>query len=440
MIVMNLEKIKVKDIPEQVKVWCEDNANNTAFTYGAYYEYICGEVIQRIFATRRYNRYGVRIREVSRAATGHKSPHIVRDFIYNNYGTYVPLFEAEDKYCRCSGWGYKVFDKEDFGKWYPSNGRCGFGYVNINPTMIFDIPEFKYCSYSGNCGLLSYLDSYREDKSIEFFGKMGLSLSPVLIKKAKADKQFRRYLWENHNAVALYGVQATLYAYKHHIPTIEEARRICYVKTQLDRLVVHRLPEIRGTKIDRQRVLDYVDSNDINYASYDDYLKCCKALNLNLSDTKVIYPNDFKRMHDLRSDEYKAHQAKIDRRKRAKLYKSFREKAQRAKQYEYSNENYMIIVPTEISDLIREGDVLSHCVGKMGYDKKMADGVSLIMFCRKTSDPTVPFVTVEYRLDKKALNQCYGFKDSRPNDDVIEFVNSWAADLTQKLQKTPQVV
>lgn len=433
---MNLEKIKVKDIPEQVKVWCEAHASTTGFTYGAYYEYICGEVIQRIFATRRYNRYGVRIREVSRAATGHKSPHIVRDFIYNNYGTYVPLFEAEDKYCRCSGWGYKVFDKGDFGKWYPSNGRCGFGYVNINPTMIFDIPEFKYCSYSGNCGLLSYLDSYREDKNIEFFGKMGLSLSPVLIKKAKADKQFRRFLWENHKGIQTYGVEAALYAYKNGID-VGKAREVLYFKHQMDRMISQRIPMVCGTKLDRQKVLDYVDFNDIPYASYDDYLKCCINLKLDLKDTKVVFPNDFHRMHDLRTSEYAAEEAKKDRELRAKLYKDFHTAALRSKQFEVTGDRYALIVPMDISDLKDEGTKLAHCVGKMGYDKKMADGVSLIMFCRKKDNISEPFVTVEYRLDKKQLNQCYGFRDSKPDDDVMTFVNAWADNLTQILQ-TPQ--
>ena len=432
---MDLTKIKVEEIPAEVATWCEAHANNTSYTYGAYYQYIRGEVVERIFASRRFKKHGVRIREVSRCATGHKSVHIVRDFIYNNYGTYIPIFEAEDKYCRCSGWGYKVFSKEDFGVWQPSDGRCGFGYVAINPQMVFDIPEFKYCGYNNNGGLISYLNAYRKDRDVEFFGKMGLSLSPILIRKAKTDKQFRRYLWDNHNGVKKYGVQSTIYAYEHNIP-IGEARRICEFKNQFDRLVASRLPEVRGTKLDRARVIDYVDDNNINYASYDDYLKSVKALRLDLTDTKVIYPHDFDRMHELRTAEYAAHQAKIDRRKRAKLYKAFRNRAKSAKQYEARSDEYMLVVPAEVSDLVDEGNALSHCVGKMGYDKKMADGISLIMFCRRKSDPNTPFVTVEYRLDKKALNQCYGYKDSKPSDDVLEFVMDWAKALTDQLSVT----
>ena len=88
----------------------------------------------------------------------------------------------------------------------------------------------------------------------------------------------------------------------------------------------------------------------------------------------------------------------------------------------------------DISDLKREGEVLKHCVGRMGYDKKVIDGVSIIMFCRKNDNLDEPYVTVEYRLDRKALNQCYGYKDSKPDADVLDFVNEWAKQLTQTLQ------
>lgn len=433
MIKMDLQKIKVKEIPEEVKQWCEAHASTTGFTYGAYFEYIKGEVVERLFATRRYTKHGVRIREVARYGTG-KSFAIARDIIYSQYAGYTPVWEKKAVYRSLQGWRYRVFEEDDFGKWYRQDRCIGVGYVEINPSMVFEIPEFKYCGYSGG-GLIQYLNAYRKDKNVEFFGKMGLYLSPILIKKAKADAQFRRFLWDNHKAVSLCGVQATLYAYKHNIPSIEEAQRICLCRNQLNRLAASRIPEICGTKLDRKKVLDYVDCNNINYASYDDYLKCCKDLRLNLNDTKVVYPNDFDRMHELRSSEYAANQAKIDRRKRAKLYKAFREKAQKAKKYEFTGDEYILIVPSEVSDLMHEGDALSHCVGKVGYDKKMADGISLIMFCRKKKEPSVPFVTVEYRLDKKALNQCYGYHDSKPSEEVLSFVNEWAHYLTNLLKK-----
>lgn len=430
---MDLSKIKCEELPRAVRDWCEEHAVTTAYRFCGYLEYIRGEVVERDFACRRYKKHGVRITEVLRHATGEKSPLIVRNLIYVPMGGYIPIWEAEDKYIGGYGWRYKAFDKDDFGKWEKNAIYVGFSKVFINAEIIFNIPEFKYCGYSGG-GVISYLNAYRKDKTVEYFGKMGLSLSPVLMRKAKSDGNFRRFLIENHNGIALYGVQAALFAYKHNT-SVEDARRACYVKNQLDRTVAHRIPEIKGTALDRQRVLDYVDDHDINYASYDDYLKCLKALKLDLTDTKNIYPNDFDRMHEMRTAEYAANKEKIDRRKRAKLYREFRKAGESARQYEWHEGNYIIIAPTDIQQLVEEGEALQHCVGRMGYDKKMADGISLIMFVRKSQYPNTPFVTVEYRLDTKTLRQCYGYKDSAPADDVKQFCQSWANMLTAKLQE-----
>jgi hypothetical protein len=61
----------------------------------------------------------------------------------------------------------------------------------------------------------------------------------------------------------------------------------------------------------------------------------------------------------------------------------------------------------------------------MGYDKKVADGVSLIAFVRKNKELNKPFVTAEYRFDEKKLRQCYGESDSKPTQEVISFVDEW---------------
>lgn len=431
MISMDLKKIKVEKFPKRVLEFCEKTASNTSSKFCAYLEHIDGEIVERSFGYRMYKKNGLRITEVLRCATGSGSSTIVRNLVYASTAGYIPVWSAEDKYGGQNGWRYKVFSKEDFDKWEKAGAHIGFSYVTINPEMIFEIPEFKYCGYSGG-GVINYINAYRKDKSVEFFGKMGLSLSSVLMKKAKSDGKFRRFLLENHNAIALYGTQAALFSYKHGV-TVEEARRACFTKNRLDRTVAYRIPEIRGTSIDRQRVLDYVDGHDINYASYNDYLKCLKSLKINLFDTKNVFPNDFTRMHDLRTAEYAANEAKKDRRKRAKLYRDFRKAGEAAKEYEVQGEEYVIIVPTDVRQLVDEGKFLSHCVGRMGYDKKMADGVSIIAFVRKKDEINVPFVTVEYRVDRQALAQCYGYKDSKPADDVIKFCEDWSEMVKERM-------
>lgn len=419
---MNLEKIKVKVLPEQVKEWCESNAVSVTTRFCAFLEYIKGEIVERCFATR-IKKKTVNITEVSRICTGEKNGFIVKN-LTKSYAGYNAVYKAEDIIFRSYGYPIKAFAKEDYDKWYHPDTCIGFSYVTINKDLIKSIPEFKYSGYSGG-NVISYINAYRKDKNVEMFGKLGISLSPILINKAKKDGKFRRFLFENHKAININGVQATLFAYKHNM-TLDEARRACFVKNQLDRLAAKRIPSVTGTKIDRQRLLDYVDSNDIDYRLYDDYLAAIKALKYNLNDTKNIYPKDFKIVHDLRAAEYEDYKIKQDAEKRKVLYKKFRTVAQKFVQFEQFGDKYCLIVPKDVSELIKEGEELHHCVGKMRYDQKMVDGKSLIMFCRNASDVSTPFATLEYDLKENKIRQFYALRNSKPTEDARLFVEEWA--------------
>ena len=134
-------------------------------------------------------------------------------------------------------------------------------------------------------------------------------------------------------------------------------------------------------------------------------------------------------MHDLRTNEWGSKRAKINAQK-------FRKVADGLKEYEYSGQKYIIVIPKGVKELKDEGKALEHCVGKMGYDKKMLDGVSFIAFLRNKQAPDQPYVTIEYGLKEKRVLQCYGKNDSRPNKDVLEFVDAWAKEVRKNKQLT----
>ena len=64
----------------------------------------------------------------------------------------------------------------------------------------------------------------------------------------------------------------------------------------------------------------------------------------------------------------------------------------------------MIVVPSSLDDIKREGEVLHHCVGT--YTERVAKGETNIFFVRKEKEPSVPYFTVEYKNGKVA--QCRG--------------------------------
>ena len=97
---------------------------------------------------------------------------------------------------------------------------------------------------------------------------------------------------------------------------------------------------------------------------------------------------------------------------------------------------FVVLIARSPQDLIREGEALDHCVGRMNYDQKFAREESLIFFVRNAKEPDTPFVTVEYSLERKKILQCYGKHDHRPTDDVLEFVNKkWLPFANRQLKK-----
>ena len=88
------------------------------------------------------------------------------------------------------------------------------------------------------------------------------------------------------------------------------------------------------------------------------------------------------------------------------------------------------------ADLVKEGEILHHCVGRMGYDQKFARGESLIFFVRHKNDLETPFVTLEYSPTQHKVLQCYADNDTKPDDNVLDFVNKiWLPYANRKIKK-----
>lgn len=420
---MDLKNIS-KDIPQIVIDWAEKNAvTNKSFV--SVLNYRDGEVIERTFATRRYKKDGVKITEVRRRATG-ETATLVKNLTFCTMGGYNPVFVAKDIISR-SGWGYKVFEKEWFDRWdyaaMPINIDCKV----LNKDMLTSIEEFKYCGYWGG-DVIEYLNKYRENPIVELFGKLHMSCSASLIKLASKNKAFRKYVFKNSNDIKSYGPQATVHAYRHNI-SIGAA----YIHLHNRRQALRYIPSLKGTPLDFDKVIDWCDYNDIDYGLYDDYLFSVKELGLDLNNTKNVFPKDFSRIHAVRSGEYEQLKLKRDRQKRKALYKKFAEAGQAAKKYELETSQLIIKAPEDITELKREGKALNHCVGKMDYDKKMAEGDIVIMFVRQTKNVEVPYVTLEYSLKDKRLKQLYGRNNTKPSADVVEFVNNWCQEIKKRI-------
>jgi hypothetical protein len=83
---------------------------------------------------------------------------------------------------------------------------------------------------------------------------------------------------------------------------------------------------------------------------------------------KNRYPHNFKRWHDIRIDEYATAKALADEQMRAELYEKFSVVARKYMALQNSKDGYTVIIAQSPAELMREGEALNHCVGRMGYD------------------------------------------------------------------------
>lgn len=331
----------------------------------------------------------------------------------------------DKKQCkRISPYNYYSFYEEDYDKWFREVKAPGIFRTVLNPEKIETFEGYKYASYSGKGDVYEYLNAFLKNPQVEYFGKLGIRYSKKLADKVKKDKGFVKFLMENADAVNTYGPESTIRAYERNI-SLSDASDQIYEERSLISEIRRSCPTAVRFKLKYQRVKEYLDEQKKSYWIYDDYLRALERLGYDFEDTKNIYPRDLQRMHDLRIQELNALEAKEDARKKRELCRLFRKKAKELQKYAFESGEYIVVIPHEVKDLVAEGEALKHCVGRMGYDKKMADGLCIIAFVRKKDNPEVPLVTVEFLMKSKKVSQRYGINDSTPSDEVIAFVDEW---------------
>lgn len=345
------------------------------------------------------------------------------------------------------GWYAEGLTK--YANWYEDDiwGTADDKYFNVyapilNIEYLARYDKYKYSAYDlySGCDILQYLRLYEEYPQTEYLVKFGLSQYvkyKQLLKKIAKDKKFQKWLFNNHFLLngSLYYVSTIIKAYEENKPleviqAYEEKRKQINADKSLKPI-----REMFGKNI--YKYIDYIGKQKINNRLYLDYLNACNYLGLDMSQEKNSMPHDFMYWHDVRIDEYHTAKALKDAEEKKSLYDKFSKVAEKYSSLQYTeNGAYMIVIAKSPDELIKEGEKLSHCVGRMNYDQKFAREESLIFFVRTKENPTEPFVTVEYSLKGKKILQCYAKGNSTPDANVTTYINSiWTPYANKVLKK-----
>lgn len=145
---------------------------------------------------------------------------------------------------------------------------------------------------------------------------------------------------------------------------------------------------------------------------YEDYIRMTVEMGYERFDR---YPKFLRTAHDIAARNYRI---KLDE----EQLKEWDERLEGNKKFESVVGDYKVFPPEKPEDLVREGNVLGHCVGS--YVDKVRKGISTILFLRERQDLECPLVTIEVR-DKRIV-QARGKMNNPPTQDQKQAVKKFA--------------
>ena len=176
-----------------------------------------------------------------------------------------------------------------------------------------------------------------------------------------------------------------------------------------------------------ERALNYIEkqtrAQSGTLIEWQDYLKMAKEERMDVYDDIVRMPRELHRRHnelvELRNKKEDEKKLKEYRKYDGQIRKRFGE----AEIYLWEDKNYMIVPAAKCEELMREGRTLHHCVGTNDtYMKRMAAGISWILFLRHKEHPEEPYYTIEISMKDDEILQWYSEYDRKPGRGMIEKV------------------
>lgn len=183
-------------------------------------------------------------------------------------------------------------------------------------------------------------------------------------------------------------------------------------------------------------------------AQWEDYLSMLRKIGKKTSDEMIYRPRELKRRHDECVEEINAQRIREEMQKNAQQRRRESQKmnqrfpgAEKVLQeirdkYTYEDDQYKIIVPEYLIDIITEGQALHHCAGATDrYFDRIMQRETYICFLRKKHDPDTPFYTIEVE-PGGTIRQHRGYLDEEPGIEQIRpFLRKWQQEIKRRMTK-----
>ena len=171
--------------------------------------------------------------------------------------------------------------------------------------------------------------------------------------------------------------------------------------------------------------------------TWSDYLAMARRIGLDTNDEIIYRVRKLRQRHD---ELVEIVNSKDDAVRAGEILKKFpnleQVLAEIKEKYEYSDENYTIIVPERIENIFSEGRNLHHCVSNEKYLERIATNESYIVFLRRTKEPEKAHYTLEVE-PGGTIRQKRTMYD-RQEKDIEEakiFLHKWQREIALRMTK-----
>lgn len=213
---------------------------------------------------------------------------------------------------------------------------------------------------------------------------------------------------------------------------------------------------LRRYRVDPRRFIKYIDKQQELYkAAFDngksygchaampfmrtapsewvDYIRMAEELGYNISDSEVFMPRSLMDAHDRTAEALNAFRIEQEAKKHAEEEAAAAELyGKRCSEYGYENSLFTVVIPKNLTEIVREGQRQRHCVA--GYCSRHASGKCTICFIRRKSEVDKNYVTVELGTTGKVV-QARGYRNGTPEKECLLFIERWQAEIRKRLEK-----
>ena len=252
-----------------------------------------------------------------------------------------------------------------------------------------------------------------------------------LMREIKADKRVSNDISYVFRGIKLFGKDiegcklaiefCDKYSFWWSQPDIRKVYTLIYGEGRYERerlLKIIRYVERYREKRSYERFVDFASSIRLYY----DYLHEGEYLKLDFSEEVVLFPKDLTAAHDNAAKLATLVREQEKTKALSELYERYTER------YGFEKYGYKVIAPKSTKDIIKEGKYMHHCVG--GYADRHAGGKLAILFIRKVTDLSTPYVTVE--VQGSEVKQVQGMrnqptweKEPDRGESFNQFLSEW---------------